>query len=182
MGIAVEHLRKDHEQIYASLHMMKHIFINSGTYLLNHSNDIARCIRFLSVFAAMCHNGKEDIILKNYLEIDGIATDGDDLIGIIREHRLMDACLKRIQDSFPKNPFHYLPPRFIGSMVNYFALVKNHMEREEAVLFPMIDDMFSTMEQEALSTSFHEHEKSILEIKGNETVKSDIERMIGAFR
>ena len=182
MGIAVEHLRKDHVQIYASLDMMKHILINSETSLLNNSTDIARCISFFSVFAAMCHNGKEDIILMKYFEINGIATDSDDLIGIKREHGLINGCLKRIQDSFPRNPFHYLPPRFIGSLANYFTMVKNHMEREDAVLFPMIDDMFSTMEQEALSASFHEHEKSILEIKGNETVKSDMERMIGAFR
>jgi len=148
--------------------------------LLNNRNDIARCIRFFSVFAAMCHNGKEDIILTNYLKIKGIATDSDDLISIIREHRLIDKFLKRILDSFPKNPFHYITPRFIGSLANYFMLVKNNLEQEEAVLFPMINDIFSTTEQEALSASFYEHEKSILEIKGNETVKSDMERMIGA--
>ena len=119
-----------------------------------------KAIDFLRNFADKCHHLKEEKLLFPALEARGIPREGGPIGMMLAEHeegrgyvRAMAAAL----ESAAKDP----PAARVTLRIKataYIRLLREHIQKEDEVLFVMADEIFSPAEQKELLRDFEEHE------------------------
>jgi len=120
----------------------------------------AQAIDFARNFADKCHHLKEEQLLFPALERHGIPREGGPIGMMLAEHeegrgyvRAMAAAL----ESASANPVEALAV-LQRKAVAYIRLLREHIEKENEVLFHMADSVLSAEEQKQLVHEFEEHE------------------------
>ncbi len=119
-----------------------------------------KAVDFIRNFADRCHHLKEEKIFFPALEERGIARDGGPIGMMLMEHeegrgyvRLMAAALVLAEED---------PKAAEASLVDnaraYLRLLRQHIRKEEEVLFEMADEVLAQEEQNKLLCEFEEHE------------------------
>jgi len=119
-----------------------------------------KAIDFLKIFADRCHHLKEEKILFPALEERGIPREGGPIGMMLAEHeegrgyvRKMAATLALAeQDSKEATTALRETAR------KYLRLLREHIQKEDEVLFEMADGVLTPAEQENLLHEFAEHE------------------------
>jgi hemerythrin-like domain-containing protein len=119
-----------------------------------------KMLDFFSHFADQCHHFKEEQVLFPAMEERGIPRDGGPIGMILMEHeegrglvRLMLAAiaLMETKNEVPKEIL-------VDKAKAYVQLLKDHIQKEDEILFKIADDVIPADEQKALLRSFEEHE------------------------
>ena len=181
MGIAVDHIREDHEYIMKSLSILTNIFMKSEESVVINKLDLSECIRFNAIFTGMCHNGKEDTILfKNLAEkVNEIARSEIDTFS--SDHKLCSKYIKNLQNLYPDNPYELISPRFITGVVGYINHMESHIEKENKNLLPIIDHYLTDTEQEKVCGQFNEYEEYVMEACACKSIKSNIDFLLRKY-
>ncbi len=119
-----------------------------------------KALDFIRHFADQCHHCKEEQVLFPALEAHGIPTEGGPVGMMLLEHEegrslvraMMDA-LARIEagdDSAEAGLF--------DSAGQYLRLLREHIQKEDEVLFRMADEVIPADEQKRLLQEFENHE------------------------
>ncbi len=118
-----------------------------------------KALDFLRNFADKCHHMKEENLLFPALEEHGIPRDGGPIGMMLAEHeegrahvRAMAAAL----DNAPGNPDAWQALR--RRATSYIRLLREHIVKEDEVLFQMADGVLNGDEQKKLLREFEEHE------------------------
>ena len=119
-----------------------------------------KALEFFRYFADQCHHFKEEQLLFPALEAHGISRDGGPIGMMLMEHeegrvrvRSMFAAVSLVeaQESAAK-----------GALLNnagaYLALLREHIQKEDEILFRIADDVIPASEQKELLRRFEEHE------------------------
>lgn len=119
-----------------------------------------KALDFIRHFADQCHHCKEEQVLFPALEAHGIPTEGGPVGMMLLEHeegralvRAMLDALARIEagdDSGEAGLF--------DSAGRYLRLLREHIQKEDEVLFRMADEVIPADEQTRLVQEFEEHE------------------------
>lgn len=119
-----------------------------------------KAIEFIRGFADECHHFKEEKVLFPALEAHGIPNEGGPVGMMLTEHeegrsyvRAMLAALTLIES---KNEAGKESLR--QSAQAYCRLLREHIQKEDDVLFRMADDVIPADEQQKLLASFAQHE------------------------
>ena len=117
-----------------------------------------KTLDFIRNFADGCHHFKEEKVLFPAMEAHGIATDGGPIGMMLLEHeegrgyvRSMLAALEEVHTDAAKQTL-------ISNANSYLRLLKEHIQKEDEILFRMADDVISAEEQKELLRAFEEHE------------------------
>jgi hemerythrin-like domain-containing protein len=101
------------------------------------------CIRFIQLFADACHHGKEEDLLFNEMEGMGMSRDNGPLAVMLHEHRVgreytaaMAAALDGTRGGDEDSRL-----RLTNAALGYVQLIRNHILKEDHVLFDMADQM-----------------------------------------
>jgi len=101
------------------------------------------CIRFIKLFADACHHGKEENLLFSELEGMGMSRDNGPLAVMLHEHRVgreyaaaMAAALGGAREGDEDSR-----SRLNNAAMGYVQLIRNHILKEDHVLFDMADQM-----------------------------------------
>jgi hemerythrin-like domain-containing protein len=119
-----------------------------------------KALDFFSHFADQCHHFKEEQVLFPAMEGRGIPRDGGPIGMMLMEHEEGRAYVRAMLSAIPlveaKN--QVAKEILVDKAKAYLRLLKDHIQKEDEILFKIADDVISPDEQKQLLRSFEEHE------------------------
>lgn len=157
---ATQQLKDEHEGIKLMLSIMEKISKNLSTGKELNFDHYEKIIDFLKGFADKCHHAKEEEILFPALEKHGIQNEGGPIGTMLNEHRKGRELILILDMAFKEFKGGNKPAinSMISSSEDYIQLLRNHIEKENNVLFMMADKVLSEEEQSIIADSFEKLE------------------------
>ena len=154
---ATEALKHDHRVIEKVLAVLERLMEGSVGASLE---TWRKAIDFIRNFADKCHHLKEEKILFPALEERGIAREGGPIGMMLMEHeegrgyvRQMAAALHLAEEDSKA-----AEKSLLDNARAYLRLLRQHIRKEEEILFEMADEVLTREEQNKLLCEFEEHE------------------------
>jgi hemerythrin-like domain-containing protein len=160
MKTAIEDLIHEHKAIQHALNILEKMserIENNGDA---DNSDINIFLEFVKEFADKCHHGKEEDFLFPALEKAGIKKEGGPIGAMLSDHTRGRAFIKQMQNSILNNQVDR--PLFVHASKDYISLMRSHIQKENTVLFPLIDIKLSVSEQNDLYEKFENHEENVI--------------------
>ena len=132
-----------------------------------------KAVEFLRGFADTCHHGKEETLLFTRMGERGFPTQGGPIAVMLSEHQAGRAFIRGLAEAAARIG---TDPKAGDEICNngygYITLLRNHIAKENQVLFPMADRTLSAEDQRDLQHAFERFERE-------ETGAGVHERMLG---
>jgi hemerythrin-like domain-containing protein len=153
---ATEQLKEEHEGIKLMLSIMIKM-TEANTINTEH---LGKAIDFIKVFADKCHHGKEEDILFPELEKAGMSRENGPIAVMLYEHTEGREFIKGLTEAYEKykNGDASALPAIRENTCGYVNLLRNHIEKENNVLFMMADRYFGEQKQEEIAVAFEKIE------------------------
>jgi len=156
-----EQLQDEHQGILIMLRVLGQVCNRIESKKRVEAEHLERIVEFLRVFADKCHHGKEEDLLFPALERAGVPKEQGPIGVMLAEHRQgrgfirgMAEALDRQKKGDPK-----ALPSYAENARNYIALLTQHIDKENNVLFPMAEKVLSKETQEQLVEGFEKIEE-----------------------
>ena len=150
-------LRAEHRVIERVLDVLERL---ANEPVQNSLEDWKKTLGFFSHFADQCHHLKEEQVLFRAMEEHGIPRDGGPIGVMLMEHeegrsyvKSMKAALTLVET---KNTA--AADSLVSSAGAYLRLLREHIQKEDEILFRIADDVIPPDEQKAVLEAFNEHE------------------------
>lgn len=155
---ATEILRSEHELIDRALDRLEALcgsLGKAGADAVADSKSMSDTIEFIQAYADERHHRKEERALFPALEDCGVPHDAGP-IGIMLHDHAMARELVAAMAAALRDVRHGVPglDGFIEAALQYVALMRNHIHKENTVLFPMADRLLTAETQVELAASF----------------------------
>jgi hemerythrin-like domain-containing protein len=117
-------------------------------------------IEFIRGFADQCHHCKEEQVLFPALEAHGIPTEGGPVGMMLQEHEEGRALVRGMMDALARIDAgdDSAEAGLFDSARQYLRLLREHIQKEDEVLFRMADEVIPADEQKRLLEEFENHE------------------------
>ena len=143
-----------------------------------------QAVDFVRNFADRCHHGKEEQNLFPRLEARGVARQGGPIGVLLLEHDQGRAYVGAIAGAIDA---YEADGQSAASVIaknarGYVDLLRQHVAKEDNVLFPMADRVLSAADQQALEQSFERIETEVMGPGTHERyhrLLDDLERELG---
>jgi len=158
MGKATQDLRKEHEAILYVLQILDKMMEKDSRdteSLLHYCSEV---VHFLKIFADKCHHGKEENYLFKELVNKGIPNEGGPIGVMLREHALGRDYIAQMGRSLDEKNID----GFNNAAALYRDLLRQHIDKENNVLFVMADRVIDEQEQNLLFEQFEKHEEDVI--------------------
>ena len=163
---SVEYLKSEHELIECGLNLLEKALarLEAGQPLPEGFSQWAP--RLFQQFADKCHHAKEEDVFFPVLKQRGIPEHGGPIGVMLHEHVLGRDCVGRMREASEAQPFD--ARKFAEAAKQYIPLLRQHIFKENNVLFHMAERVmsqaddadvtgrFSQVEQERGLTGLHE--------------------------
>jgi len=152
-----EQLKEEHEGITLMLRILEKVCAKMGAKEKVDLGHLDRIMEFFKIFVDQCHHGKEEDLL-----FPAIIPMERKLIGLLlREHsqgrsyvRAMDQELTHVKK------FEELAwVEYAANAQKNIALMSQHIQKENNVLFPMLDGLLGKKKQRELVEGFEDFER-----------------------
>jgi hemerythrin-like domain-containing protein len=117
-----------------------------------------KALDFIRGFADGCHHLKEEKVLFPAMEAHGISTDGGPIGMMLLEHEEGRGYVRAMLAALEEAHTDAAQQTLISNAKAYIRLLKEHIEKENEILFRMADEVFSAGEQKEVLRGFEEHE------------------------
>jgi len=156
-----ENLIKEHEEINELLDIMSKIALKIKSKDVFYPNDVEEIIDYLIIIIENSHHGKEDDVFYPELISSGIPKETAPLSIINYEHTLANRYLKDISSCVVncKIGNDFSGELLADSLTNYVVVIKNHIQREEEIIFPIANEVLSSEKQNEISQRFEDIEQ-----------------------
>lgn len=146
------YLHREHRTIERVLRVLDLLVRRAADGRGFETDAFARCITFLHAFADVCHHAKEEDVLFPALEARGIPRDSGPIGVMLHEHRLGRVLVSQMSAALDdvRRGAHDAAPRFCGVAREYIELLRQHIFKEDHVLFRMADNVLSNADGAAL--------------------------------
>jgi hemerythrin-like domain-containing protein len=162
MGAATKVLREEHDAILKMINALEATAYRAeagGAVPLNVLNDFQE---FFRLFADRCHHGKEEELLFPLLERKGVPRVGGPVGCMLVEHDDGRTFVKTMGDSAEGCAGGESACKsWVGAARGYANLLRNHIWKENEILFQIADRLISEDEQDALATEFAKVEEKM---------------------
>lgn len=174
---ATDALRNDHEVIERALRVMERAALRLDAGQTLSPEVLSSAVDFLRNFADGCHHAKEELALFPRLVQRGLIRDGGPIGVMLHEHDLGRAYIRRLEDALDRDDREST----VDALHCYTALLRNHILKENDVLFPMADRLLTPDDHADLLAQFQRLERerigaSVLERYG--ALLAHIERAV----
>ncbi|MEE8367709.1 MAG: hemerythrin domain-containing protein [Thermoanaerobaculia bacterium] len=151
-------LRAEHQVILRVLDVLEALIDRPGGNGGLEAAPLGQCVQFFQLFADACHHAKEEDLLFPVLEACGIQRDGGPIGVMLYEHRLARSLVARMGealsgfgsvDGSSQNAFR-------EAARDYLELLRQHIFKEDHVLFEAADLAMTEEDQARLRESFCE--------------------------
>ncbi|PKL08980.1 MAG: hypothetical protein CVV51_06150 [Spirochaetae bacterium HGW-Spirochaetae-7] len=160
MTYASSDLRNEHEGILFGLMILEKMImlIRSGKKV--EKEELLEMLNFLKLFADKCHHGKEEGLFFPAMERVGIKNKNGPIGQMLMEHEQGRKYIKGIGLALEADPVDM--SSFIENAEKYIELLRNHIDKENTVLFPMGDKLLGKEIQEELLEKFEVFEEEVM--------------------
>lgn len=119
---------------------------------------------FFPTFADKCHHAKEEVHLFPLLEARGLPRDGGPIGCMLHEHEEGRGHVAAVREALQRTVGGDLPARATvrREALAYVALLRQHISKENEILFVMGDQRLSTQDREELCMKFESAEDAVL--------------------
>jgi hemerythrin-like domain-containing protein len=180
---AIDELISEHEGIRLMLDIMEAVSWKIMRDERVPSFDLDSIGEFLSVFADKCHHGKEEEGLFPAFEKAGMPREGGPIGVMLEEHeqgrRMIAEMKSAISDM--KEGTAEAGDKVSSTAMEYVALLRQHIEKENTVLFPMADRLLDESAAERLSELFERIEHDRIGPGKHKEFHSMLDRMKKAY-
>jgi len=105
---------------------------------------------FIREFADAFHHVKEENILFRYLSLPGVLKHCDPIPQMLYEHELARSRLEELESALRRADL----PALAESVQNYVLLMKQHIFKEDHVLYPMAEKELSDEHKSSIATEY----------------------------
>lgn len=154
-----EDLMKEHQLILKYVDLMERY----AEFSLKHSGapillEKAACfIEFIQEFADHFHHAKEEDILFRYLQEPGVLTHCNPVPQMLMEHEQARDYVRNMEQALQANALSALA----DNAVQYARLLKEHIYKEDNILYPMGEDGLSDQAKTTLLKEFSQADEQL---------------------
>ena len=151
-----ENLINEHKKINELLDIMSKIALKIKSKDVFYPNDVEEIVKYLINLIENSHHGKEDDVFYPELISSGIPKETAPLSIINYEHIISVNYLKDISSCVVncKIGNDFSGELLADSLTNYVIAIKNHIQREEEIVFPIANEVFSIEKQNEILQRF----------------------------
>ena len=171
IGPATAELRHEHEVILRALLVLERAGERLAAARPVDEPALQELVALIRTFADRCHHGKEEHQLFPLLQAKGV---GSTLVVFLEEHEEGRGYLRTLASAAP-------PAERAGAARRYVGMLRDHIQREDEVLFPMADEVLSLEEHDALARRYQEVEREVVGPGGHEPLLAALERIEAAI-
>jgi hemerythrin-like domain-containing protein len=126
-----------------------------------HVEEIEQMVDFFKNFVDRCHHGKEERHLFPAMHGKGMPLEAGPLAVMLHEHEMGRAAVRAIAGALErvKRGEAAAGPDLAAALLSYVELLRNHISKEDNVLFPMADRLLPAEEQSSLAVAFEKVEE-----------------------
>ena len=165
-----ENLINEHKKINELLDIMSKIALKIKSKDVFYPNDVEEIVKYLINLIENSHHGKEDDVFYPELISSGIPKETAPLSIINYEHVISERYLKDISSCVVncKIGNDFSGELLADSLRNYVIAIKNHIQREEEIIFPIANEVFSVEKQNEILQRFDVIEQKYFSISFND--------------
>jgi hemerythrin-like domain-containing protein len=171
IGAGTAELRHEHEVILRALAVLERAGEALATGAAVDETALAELVGLIRTFADTCHHGKEEQQLFPLLREKSV---GDVLTPFLQEHEEGRAYLRTLAGPGPA-------PARAAAARRYAGMLRDHIAREDGVLFPMADAVLSAEEHDELARRYAEVEQRVVGPGGHAPLLATLDRLEAAF-
>jgi hemerythrin-like domain-containing protein len=145
-------LREEHEVILRALAVLEHYGRELAQGKPVKAGTIEWLANFFKTFADRCHHAKEEQHLFPALEQHGVPKEGGPLGVMLEEHEEGRALVRT---------FAQAEPKAAAAILRFVTLLREHIVKENDILFPLSDQVLPAPEQQAMMVAFEASEREI---------------------
>jgi hemerythrin-like domain-containing protein len=169
-GPATADLRDEHELILRALAVLERIATRLASGRSVSAATVTDLVQFLQVFADRCHHAKEEDHLFPAMRAKGA---GDALAVFLDEHEEGRRYLRTLAGGASGAERAAAARRYVG-------LLRDHIERENEVLFPLADGLLSAPEHDTLASAYEDVERRVVGGGGHHDLLATLARLEAA--
>ena len=154
---SVERLKAEHDLIERGINLLERAVarLEAGQPLPEGFPEWAP--RFFQQFADQCHHAKEEDVFFPVLKQRGIPEQGGPLGVMLYEHGLGRDCVGRMREASQAQPFD--ARTFADAAMLYLPLLRQHIFKENNVLFRMAEQVMSEADDADVTGRFSQVEQ-----------------------
>lgn len=178
--LATEILRKEHDAILKMLDATDAIGRKLTVGEKVDPATLKGLLEFFRLFADLCHHGKEEDLLFPLLEKKGIHRGNGPIGVMLFEHERGRELIREMDlasSHFDENP-SASAQRWVRAAAEYTDLLREHIAKENNVLFRMADNLLTAGEQEQLSKDFDRVEIEKMGAGTHERLHTQMDKLI----
>ena len=158
---ALEMLKQEHDIIERVLDLLEQAADRVESGQLAPEGFEPWTVEFFRHFADHCHHAKEEDILFPLLEERGIPREGGPIGCMLSEHEIGRECVRRMDQAASASPKD--DAAYTAAAKEYTVLLREHIFKENNVLFPMAQQCLSQKDAAGVLERFRavEEEKGI---------------------
>lgn len=136
-------LRREHQLILNVAGALETMLNETAGDAVPDSDALSDCVTFFRLFADACHHAKEEDLLFPQLESAGLPHDDGPIAVMLDEHRRGRLLVKGMAGAHPGVRAGDADARaaFERNARGYIDLIRNHIGKEDNVLFMMADQL-----------------------------------------
>lgn len=156
-----DELKEEHQGILLMLKILEKVCAKLEAKEKVDPDHLERIVEFFRVFADKCHHGKEEDLLFPEMEKSGIPRERGPIGVMLMEHDQGRAFVKGMGEaaSLYKKGESTASAEFSKNARDYIALLTQHINKENNILFPMGDRVVSKEKQDELVGAFETLER-----------------------
>ncbi len=158
-----EQLKEEHQGIQLMLSILEKVCqrLESGETV--DTGHLEKILEFIRVFADKCHHGKEEDLLFPEMERAGIPKEQGPIGVMLLEHSKGRDYVRGMNEAiagYKRNEAN-VSSEFVENARNYIALLTQHIDKENNILFPWGERVLSEEQKKKLVEDFEklEHER-----------------------
>ena len=153
----IETLTREHDLIVAALDVLERMAgaIRAGSPLPAERH--SEVVRFFREFADRHHHEKEEELLFPALESVGFPRDSGPVAVMLHEHDVGRGLVGRMAAALEAGFGEEERARFASAAFDFVALLRNHIHKENRILFRMASETLPASRLEALRVRFRAH-------------------------
>jgi hemerythrin-like domain-containing protein len=158
---ATQILRAEHEVILKVLDCLERVADGAASAGVPDLLSAKEILEFLAVFADRCHHGKEEECLFPKLFDQGMPRHVGPVAVMLAEHEegRSEVAGMRAALAACEQGKREATEQFVAHARSYVQLLREHIAKENEVLFPMADGMLGEVQQQELLTAFGKVER-----------------------
>ncbi|PPD59101.1 hemerythrin domain-containing protein [Dehalogenimonas etheniformans] len=178
-----DQLREEHGAILELLSVMDNISQRLNTNEAVDQEDLESIVDFIRIFADKCHHGKEEGLLFPAMEAAGMEGEYGPIAVMLSDHeqgrKYVGELAHGVETYSSDN--NNAPMTIIGAISSYTNLLRQHIYKENNILFPMADRLLSPEKQQVLMDGFEELEERVIGLGKHEELHKTLHNLKKAY-